>query len=201
MQPQAAMEPVAVWHGRHGDPVPLFGPLPGIRNGQAIAYEFALPESFEPRPGRTRLQRTFLLTDVGVALALPCWRRTTNEAGDVIPGVDPDHDEPAWYIDLMHVTDRGHEVVARDLYIDVMIPTDSRHQRQLDLDEFADAIEDGSLPTDVAIDGLRRWQRFLDTYVHRDRDPRAAWSDFPPKAIEDLAALPSPLGPVVTWQG
>ena len=82
-----------------------------------------------------------------------------------------------------------------------MIPTDGRHQRLLDLDEFADAIEDGGLPTDVAIDGLRRWQRFLDTYVHRSRDPRSDWSDFPPKAIGDLAALPSPLGPVVTWQG
>jgi hypothetical protein len=107
----------------------------------------------------------FVLTDVGVALAVPCWRRVITAAGDVMPGVDPDHHTPAWYVDLMHVTDRGGELVARDL------------------------------------DGLRRWQRFLDTYVHRDRDPRAAWSDFPPKAIENLAALPSPLGPVVTWQG
>jgi hypothetical protein len=197
----AAMEPVVIWHGRYGDPVPLFGPLPGVRDGQAVAYEYALPARFEPRPGRNRLQRTFLLTDVGVALAMPCWRRATNLVGDVTPGVDPGLDEPAWYVDLMHVTDRGHDVVARDLYIDVMVPTDGRHQRLLDLDEFADAIEDGGLPQDVAVDGLRRWQRFLDTYVHRDRDPRPGWSDFLPKAIEDLAALPSPLGPVVTWEG
>jgi uncharacterized protein DUF402 len=195
------MEPVVVWQGRYGDPFPLFGPLPGVRDGGAIAYEYALPNRFEPRRGRDRLQRTFLLTDVGVALAMPCWRRATNDTGDITPGVDPDQDEPAWYVDLMHVTDRGDEVIARDLYIDVMVPTDGRHQRLLDLDEFADAIEDGSLPTDVAVDGLRRWQRFLDTHVHRDRDPRAAWPDFPPKAIADLAALPSPLGPVVTWEG
>jgi Protein of unknown function (DUF402) len=195
------MEPVVVWQGRYGDPVPLFGPLPGVRDGHAVAYEYALPGRFEPRPGRSRLQRVFVLTDVGVALAVPCWRRVMTAAGDVMPGIDPDHQTPAWYVDLMHVTDRGGELVARDLYIDVMIPTDGRHQRLLDLDEFADAIEDGGLPTDVAIDGLRRWQRFLDTYVHRDRDPRAVWSDFPPKAIENLAALPGPLGPVVTWEG
>ena len=149
------MEPVAVWRGAYGDPVPLFGPLPGVRSGQVIAYEFALPERFEPRPGRTRL----------------------------------------------HLTDRGAEVIARDLYIDVMIPTDGRHQRLLDLDEFAEAIEAGDLPADVAIDGLRRWQRFLDQHVHRDRDPSARWPDFPPQAIESLAALPAPLGPVVTWRG
>jgi Protein of unknown function (DUF402) len=195
------MEPVVVWQGRFGDPVPLFGPLPAIRDGHAIAYEYALPQSFEPRPGRNRLQRTFLLTDVGVALAQPCWRRATTDAGDIVPGVDPDQDEPAWYVDLMHVTDRGDEIIARDLYIDVMVPADGRHQRLLDLDEFADAIEYGTLRTDAAIDGLRRWQRFLDTYVHRDRDPRGAWSDFPPRAIARLAALPSPLGPVVTWAG
>jgi predicted RNA-binding protein associated with RNAse of E/G family len=59
-----------------------------------------------------------------------------------MPGVDPDHQTPAWYVDLMHMTDRGGELVARDLYIDVMIPTDGRHQRLLDLDEFADAIEE-----------------------------------------------------------
>jgi hypothetical protein len=42
---------------------------------------------------------------------------------------------------------------------------------------------------------------FLDRHLHRDRDPAARWADFPPKAIEELAALPTPLGPVVTWQG
>jgi hypothetical protein len=74
---------------------------------------------------------------------------------------------------------------------------DGRHQRMLDLDEFADAIEAGDLPLGVAIDGLRRWQRFLDTYVHHDRDPRAAWTNFPPAQISELAALAAPLGPVV----
>jgi hypothetical protein len=196
------MEPVAVWRGAYGDPVPLFGPLPGVRSGQVIAYEFALPERFEPRPGRTRLERVFILADLGVSMAMPCWQAATAADGTRFAGVDAAlADSSTWYVDLLHLTDRGAEVIARDLYIDVMIPTDGRHQRLLDLDEFAEAIEAGDLPADVAIDGLRRWQRFLDQHVHRDRDPSARWPDFPPQAIESLAALPAPLGPVVTWRG
>ena len=82
-----------------------------------------------------------------------------------------------------------------------MVPTDGRHQRLLDLDEFADAIDEGHLPIEVATDALRRWQRFLDRHLHRDRDPTARWPDFPPRAIEEPAALPALLGPVVTWPG
>jgi len=82
-----------------------------------------------------------------------------------------------------------------------MVPTDGRHYRQLDFDEFADAIEAGVVPIGVATDALRRWQLFLDRHLHRDRDPAAQWADFPPKATKELAALPAPLGPVVTWQG
>ncbi|MGA8117751.1 MAG: hypothetical protein WCA46_29295 [Actinocatenispora sp.] len=44
------METVTVWRGAHGDPVPLFGPLPGVRDGAALAYEFELPRRFQPRP-------------------------------------------------------------------------------------------------------------------------------------------------------
>jgi hypothetical protein len=64
--------------------------------------------------------------------------------------------------------------------------------------EYADAIADGTVPVPVAVDGLRRWQAFLDRCLHRDRDPRHGWTDFPPAAIAALAALPAPLGPVVT---
>jgi hypothetical protein len=167
-----------------------------------IAYEFELPERFEPRPGRTRLERVFILADLGVSMAMPCWWAATGPDGSRIAGVDAALAESnTWYVDLLELTDRGTELIARDLYIDVMIPTDGRHQRLLDLDEFADAIEAGGLPADVAVDGLRRWQRFLDRHVHRERDPSARWADFPPQAIETLAAWPAPLGPVVTWRG
>jgi hypothetical protein len=196
------MDRVQVWRGAFGDPVPLFGPLPGVRGGDVIAYEFALPERFEPRPGRNPLERVFVLLDVGVSLVQPYWLRAATAEGTVVQGVDAACAEgTTWYVDLLDVADRGHEVILRDLYLDVMVPIDGRHQRMLDLDEFADAIDDGSVPVAVATGALRRWQRFLDQHLHRDRDPGARWSDFPPRAIAELAALPSPLGPVVTWQG
>lgn len=80
----------------------------------------------------------------------------------------------------------------RDLWIDVMVPTDGRHYRMLDLDEFADAVAERQLPLQVALDGLRRWQQFLDEFLHQERDPRGEWTDFPPALLDELAALPGP---------
>lgn len=54
-------DPVQVWRGPHGEPERLFGPLPGLRSGSLVAYEFELPPRFEPWPGRSRLERTFVL--------------------------------------------------------------------------------------------------------------------------------------------
>jgi hypothetical protein len=53
-----------------------------------LAYEFELPARFEPWPGRTRLERVFVLLDTGVSLALPCWRTTVTPQGQRTPGVD-----------------------------------------------------------------------------------------------------------------
>jgi Protein of unknown function (DUF402) len=193
------VDSVEVWRGAFGDDDPPFGPLPGVRSGNVVAYEFALSDRFRPWPGQTLLERAFILTDVGVGLSFPPWQFVITDDGGLTPGVDADRPEGAtWYVDLLHVADNGSEVMVRDLYIDLMVPIDGRHQRMLDLDEFADAIEAGDLPIAVAVDGLRRWQRFLDTYVHRDRDPRATWTNFPPAQIAELAALAAPLGPVVT---
>jgi hypothetical protein len=193
------VDSVEVWRGAFGADEPLFGPLPGVRSSNVVAYEFALSDRFRPWPGQTLLERAFILTDVGVGLSFPPWQFMIADSGELTPGVDADRPERAtWYVDLLHVADNGSDVIVRDLYIDLMVPLDGRHQRMLDLDEFADAIEAGDLPVDVAIDGLRRWQRFLDTYVHHDRDPRAAWTNFPPAQIAELAALAGPLGPVIT---
>jgi hypothetical protein len=71
----------------------------------------------------------------------------------------------------------------------------------LDLDEFADAIKAGQLDVGTAVDGLRRWQRFLDRHLRAARDPNSQWPDFPPRRLRELAALPAPLGPVVTAPG
>lgn len=177
----------------------MFGPLPGVRVGDALAYEFQLPGRFVPWPGRTLLERVFVLLDLGVSMSLPSWRRTVRADGASVAGIDPDNSEPTtWYVDLVEVTIEQDSIVVRDLYVDVMVPTDGRHQRLLDLDEFADAIEAGRLDVDTAVDGLRRWQQFLDRHLHADRDPRGGWTDFPPERLRDLAALPAPLGPIVT---
>lgn len=195
------MRRVEVWRGAHGDPVPPFGPLPGIRVGDTLAYEFQLPDRFIPWPGRTRLERVFVLLDLGVSMARPCWRRMRTPDGE-LDGIDAGLGEPAtWYVDLIHVTREQDRVVLRDLYVDVMVPTDGRHQRMLDLGEFADAMEKGLLDTATAIDGLRRWQRFLDRHLHAGRDPAHHWVDFPPQRVRALSALPGPLGPVVTVPG
>src|ERR1044072_431698 len=149
------MRHVEVWRGAPGAPVPPFGPLPGIRIGDTLAYEFQLPDRFVPWPGRTLLERVFVLLDLGVSMARPCWRRMRTPNRE-INGIDADRDEPAtWYVDLIEGTHEEDRIILRDLYIDVMVPTDGRHQRMLDLDEFADAVEAGKLDTRTALAALR----------------------------------------------
>lgn len=63
------MEQIQVWRGAHGDPAPLFGPLPGIRLGDTLAYEFQLPDSFVPWPGSTLLERVSVLLDLSVKIS------------------------------------------------------------------------------------------------------------------------------------
>lgn len=177
---------IKVWRGRHHDSVQLFGPLPGLRAGDVVAYEFALPERFVPAPGRSSIERTFVLLDVGVSFANPFWFA--------------DAEADTWYVDLISVEQHDDHYTFRDLYIDVFVPTDGRHYRQLDLDEFADAIESGLLSLQEAVDGLRRWQRFLDRYLHADRWPNAAWTDFPPQSIRGLREIATPFDTPVRWQ-
>lgn len=196
------MQPVEVWRGKYGDPVPLFGPLPGRRDGAALAYEFELPPAYQPWPDRDRLERSFVLLDVGVGMSLPSWRTRAEPDGTMTPGVDAEASgRVTWYVDLVEITDEGDTVYVRDLWIDVMVPTDGRHPRMLDLEEFADAIETGSLPVPIAMDGLRRWQAFLDRCLHLGRDPRHGYTDFPPRALDGLRAAPRPFGPVVPAPG
>lgn len=192
-----------MWRGRWGDPEPLFGPLPGRRDGVAIAYEFELPGDFVPRSGGSLLERIFVLTDVGVSMSQPCWRghrpAERDHTGLCVDHHMSVHDPVSWYVDLVHVTDDGDSVIVRDLYLDVMIPTDGRHPRHLDAEELADAVTEAVVPVDVAMDGLRRWQAFLDRHLHDTRGPRPGYPDFPPRAFDRLAALPSPLGPPVRF--
>lgn len=193
-------EPIEVWRGAHGDPRNLFGPLPGLRAGDVVAYEFELPERFEPWPGRTRLERTFVLLDVGVSFANPCWCRATNPDGSMIE-TDP-MGAQSWYVDLITIHKRGNNgFVCLDLYVDVIVPTDTRHYRLLDVDEYADAMLNGTLSLEEAADGLRRWQKFLDRYLHNGRWPSAEWFDFPPASIHELANSAAPIATPVRWNG
>jgi hypothetical protein len=187
-------QPVEVMRGRHGQER-LFGPLPGVRCADVVAYEFELPSSFEPWPGRTLLERTFVLLDLGVSFANPCWVRHLNSDGTVVDRHAEGSD--TWYVDLVTVEQHGDRYIFRDLYIDVMVPMDGRHYRMLDLDEFADAIDNGSLNVEQATDALRRWQRFLDRHLHAERAPVETWTDFPPAAI--LPLLLPPFNELVRW--
>lgn len=195
----AMIERIEVMRGSHRDQDDLFGPLPGFRLDDVVAYEFELPERFEPWPGRTRLERTFVLVDVGVSFANPCWRRAERPDGSVVEADIGGRE--SWYVDLVSVERDGDRYTFRDLYIDLIVPTDGRHYRMLDLDEYGDAMAGGELSLEDAVDGLRRWQRFLDRYLHTDRGPVANWSDFPPKSIRSLMELPSPFAEPVRWEG
>jgi Protein of unknown function (DUF402) len=166
------LEPVQVVRGTSG-------PFPGVRLGDAVAYEFELDESLVPRPGTTRLERVFVLLDVGVQLSNPPYWQGKDAA--------------CWYVDLVTVSASDGRFTVWDLYVDLIVATDGRPYRMLDLDEFAAAVHEGALSWSDAVDALRRWQRFLDRHLHAGRFPAAGWTDFPPAVIEPLAALPAPL--------
>jgi hypothetical protein len=155
------------------------GPFTGVRLGDAVAYEFELDESLMPRPGTTRLERVYVLLDVGVQLSNPPYWRGRDAA--------------CWYVDLVTVTGGNGRFTVWDQYVDLIVATDGRPYRMLDLDEFAAAVQQGALSWSDAVDALRRWQRFLDRYLHEERFPAAGWTDFPPAVIKPLAALPAPL--------
>ena len=154
-------------------------PIPALRDGIVVAWDYNQPaEELIPNAGRSLTERHFLLLDVGVKIVRPSWW------GHV--------DRDTWYVDLVTVERQNHFYKVRDLYIDLVVPTDGRPYRTLDLEEFADAIEAGKVDVATAIDGLRRWQTFLDKYIHMvgKIDTTTTWSNFPPNKIEYLASLP-----------
>jgi hypothetical protein len=188
-------ERIQVFRGGHRSP-DLFGPLPGVRTGRVAAYEFGLPPAFEPWSGRELVERTYVLLDEGVSFAQVCWVRWTKQDGSVVDRSA--EGSSSWYVDLVTIEERPDALVVRDFYVDVIVPVDGRHYRMLDLDELGDALSDGEVTAQEASDALRRWQRFLDTYLHEDRHPTSSWTDFPPASIRELMSLPQ-FGPVVTW--
>lgn len=195
-------QPVAVTRASAKDPSFRFGPLPGLREGDVVAYEFALPERFVPWPDRTNVDRTFVLLDLGVSFAQPCWQYVLEADGTRTPSLDSeDTDDRSWYVDLVEVSGGPEHYTVTDLYVDVIVSCDGRGHRMLDLEELADALAQGAITQAQVVDGLRRWQAFLDRHLYAGRDPSREWRDFPPAAIQALAEVPGTLGPVVTWRG
>jgi hypothetical protein len=144
--------------------------VPALRDGDVLAWNYLSSET-----GTTG--RSYLLLEFGVKLTIPpIWI----QRGD-----------PIWYVDLALVKCEGSFYHVVDLDVDVFVPTDDRPYRMVDLDEFADAIEAGEFALTEAMDGLRRWQRFLDTHLHRfgPGDVQSGWRDFPPKCIASLSEL------------
>jgi hypothetical protein len=168
------MEHVEVLWRHHREPVPA------LRNGIVLAWNYTHEaDVVTPNAGRTLTERDFVLLDVGVKIVNPCWWGF--------------RERDTWYVDLVTVEQQGNLYIIRDLYIDLVVPTDGRAYRTLDLEEFADAMESGAIDLAAAADGLKRWQRFLDRYIHATGsiDTAIGWTDFPPHQIEVLADLPA----------
>src|SRR5688572_9437349 len=127
-QTALAFEEVEVMRGRHGV-AELFGPLPAILHGGVVAYEFALPPAYEQWPGRSLLERTFVLLYLEISFANPCWNRYVKADGSV--GNREADGGDTWYVDLISVEREGSRFIFRDLYNDVKVPMDGRHYRLL----------------------------------------------------------------------
>ena len=145
--------------------------VPGLRDGGVVGWDYLAPDT-------GTFGRSYLLLDLGVKLTIPpIWI----ERGDL-----------NWYVDLVTATREGDLYRLVDLDIDVFVPTDGRPYHMVDLDEFADALEDGEFTLAEAMDGLRRWQRFLDTHLRQFGPGEVllpGWRDFPPAAIASLMDL------------
>lgn len=164
------------------------GPFIGVREESLLAYTLRLPEEFIPWPGQELAETVLVDLDVGVSMSKPCWRWRQGADGERVGGIDAELPEPAtWYVDLVLTHASPDRIDVLDLYIDLMVATDGRQARMLDLDEFGDALALGKLTSAQAADGLRRWQRFLGTYIYPDSEPRHEFADFPPSRFTHLA--------------
>jgi hypothetical protein len=155
-----------------------FGPFDGAIIGETLAYTFVWTDQ-QQDPPFTHHERVFVLLDVGAQLSNP-------------PGFQGGPDSGSWYIDLVIVEQAGDQVTIRDHDIDVIVSTDGRGYRLIDMEEYAEAFENGECTLDELLDGLKRWQAFLDRHLHGPtHHPVQPWPDFPPKSLEPFAAMES----------
>ncbi|WP_432940181.1 hypothetical protein ACQPXM_31115 [Kribbella sp. CA-253562] len=92
----------------------------------------------------------------------------------------------------MHVEEpTPNTLVIHDRGVDILIPPTSLRYDVLDLDDFADALESGTLDLPAATRVLRDTQRFIDRHLRiPGQAPPTAWPDFPPASIQPLIELP-----------
>jgi len=169
-------EPTSVRVWRRDD----HGPYPGVRIGNAVAYEFMVDPQWT-RTGKPELQRSFLLLDEGIDMCHP--------VGFVI-----EHAQ-WWYIDVVRFEIDGTDIKRYDMYIDFVVgPTADEPFAVLDLEEFGDAMRAGAITIDHAVAAMHDAQRFLNRRLNRHwplRDDHD-WPDFPPRELEPLLAAPIP---------
>lgn len=150
----------------------------GVRTGDGVvAYDVPILPRWQA-PGRPTTDRCYVIAAEGVQITQP------NTFTGVLEG--------GWYVDLVDVEEsEPGRLVIRDLQVDLLLPPVSVRYEVLDLDEFADAMEDGSIDAATAIRVLRDTQRFIDRRLRNlDQDVLTEWPDFPPATVLKLAELP-----------
>jgi hypothetical protein len=150
----------------------------GVRTGDnVVAYDVPILPRWQA-PGRPTVDRCFVIPDEGVQITQP------NTFTGVLEG--------GWYVDLVEVEEsEPKRLVVHDLQVDIVIPPVSVRYELLDLDEFADVLEDGSIDPATAVRVLRNTQRFIDKHLRNlDQDVLTSWPDFPPATVLKLAELP-----------
>jgi hypothetical protein len=164
------------------------GPFDGAIIGNALAYTFLWTKP-DLEPPLELSERAFVLLDLGVQLSCPKFCEPLDSSRGPLPW-HTGPDSQSWYVDLITVAIEGDQITIWDLYIDVTISTDGRGYRLLDLEEYGEALESGDISLEIAIDGMKRWQAFLDRHLHHGSYPVAPFPDFPPAALDPLIAMP-----------
>jgi hypothetical protein len=150
---------------------------PGQRRGEVVAYDVRiLPE--DQVAGRPTVDRSYLLLGEGVQLTKPA----------VFEGAV----EGWWYVDLVEIERTDTGLVVHDLYVDFLIPPAVDRYQILDLDELAEAVQDGKLTAAQCADVLTTTQRFVDRYLRRPEEgPNGPSAVFPPPEVVALEQLPA----------
>lgn len=126
-----------------------------------------------------------------------------HRTGQWCPGVRTDDNVVAYDVQILPqwqaigrpTVDRCFVLPDEGVQVDLLLPPVSVRYEVLDLDEFADAMESGSVDLATAIRVLRNTQRFIDKRLRNlDQDVLTGWPDFPPATVLELAELPAFVG-------